>query len=279
MADVAVVTDSTADLGALAADNGVEVVPLTVTFGNEHFRDGIDLMMDEFYQRLTRAGPPVTAAPSPDAFAAVYRKLFVRGASGVVSLHLSSELSATFNNARIAAEQVDAQRIRVIDTRSVSLGLGLLALAAAEDARAGKTLDEVADRVAADAPRVELYATIPTLTYLARGGRIGQLQSVVGNVLKIVPIITLRDGVVAEYAKVRTFTRAVDQVVAIAISRIGAHADARCAVLHAAAADLAATIAERIREAAHPRQLIINPVGPTVGTHAGPGAVGVFLIP
>ena len=280
MNGVAIVTDSAADLGDLAAPQGIEVVPLTVSFGSEHFRDGLDLTMEQFYARLKRdTQPPVTATPSPTVFAAVYRKLFVRGASGIVSLHLSSALSGTFNSATVAAREVDPERIAVIDTRTVSLGLGLLVFGAADDARSGRSMREIADRATSDAARVELYATIPTLTYLARGGRIGQLQSILGNVLKIVPIITLRDGLVAEYAKVRTFARALDQIVAISIARIGHDADARCAVLHAAAADLAATVAERIRLAVTPRQMIVNMVGPTVGTHAGPGAVGVFLIP
>ena len=279
MSPVAVVTDSTADLGEHAAEAGIEVVPLTVSFGNEHFRDGIDLTPDEFYKRLTTSPqPPATAQPSPSAFAAVYSTLLGAGASAIVSLHCSGALSGTYNSAASAAKDIDASRIEVIDTRSVSLGLGLLALQAADDARRGLDRAEIAQRVRSDALKIELYATIPSLTYLARGGRIGQLQGILGNVLRIVPIITLKDGEVAEYSKVRTFARAVDQIVEIVTTRIQGRERARVAVLHSVAPELAATVARRIEATRAPALLISEGVGPTVGTHTGPGAVGVVFI-
>jgi DegV family protein with EDD domain len=276
---VAVVTDSTADLGELAAQNSITVVPLTVSFGSQSYLDGVDLSREEFYRKLeTSTQPPSTAQPSPSAFVEAYQQLLSAGASDIISLHLSSKLSGTCNSASIAADQVDAKRIKVLDTRSVTLGLGLLALQAAEDARNDLPLDTVVERAAAAAKNVELYATIPTLTYLARGGRIGQLQSILGNVLKIVPIITLQDGEVAEYSKVRTFPRAVDQMVAIVLSRISGNTKARVAILHSVAPELAESVSKRIEQAARPAMLIRSCVGPTVGTHAGPGAVGVALL-
>lgn len=279
MSGVAVVTDSAADLGSLAVEHRIHVVPLTVSFGNEHYRDGVDLSREEFYKKLERSPhPPSTAQPAPSAFAALYASLLAAGVTGIVSLHLSSALSGTLNSAAVAAKEVDPQRIAVVDTRSVSLGLGLIALQAAEDARRGIPLTDIAQRAREESAKIELYATIPTLTYLARGGRIGQLQSVLGNVLRIVPIITLKDGEVAEYSKVRTFSRAVDQIVEIVISRIHGRGKARCAVLHSIAPDLAASVARRIEEAVAPALLITNCVGPTVGTHAGPGAVGAIFI-
>ena len=279
MSPVAVVTDSTADLGKLAEKAGIEVVPLTVSFGNEHFRDGVDLTRDEFYKRLaTSPEAPATAQPPPSAFAALYTRLLDAGASDIISLHCSAALSGTYNSAASAAKDVDAAHIEVIDTRSVSLGLGLLALQAADDARRGLDRTSIAQRVRSDAPKIELYATIPSLTYLARGGRIGQLQGILGNVLRIVPIITLKDGEVAEYSKVRTFARAVDQIVEIVTTRALGRGRARVAVLHSVAPELATTVARRIETAIAPELLIIEGVGPTVGTHTGPGAVGVVCI-
>jgi DegV family protein with EDD domain len=276
---VAVVTDSTADLGELAAKAGIAVVALTISFGNEHFRDGIDITRDEFYRRLTTSPhPPATAQPSPSTFGALYARLLGAGASGIISLHCSGALSGTYNSAASAAKDVDASRIEVIDTRSVSLGLGLLALQAADDARRGLDRAQIAQRVRSDAQNIELYATIPSLTYLARGGRIGQLQGILGNVLRIVPIITLNDGEVAEYSKVRTFARAVDQIVEIVTTRVQDRGRARVAVLHSVAPELAATVARRIETAVAPALLITDGVGPTVGTHTGPGAVGVVFI-
>ncbi len=279
MSPVAVVTDSTADLGELATAAHIAVVPLTVSFGNEHFRDGVDLSREEFYRRLTSSTQtPTTAQPAPSAFAAVFTRLLGAGASGIVSLHVSGALSGTYNSAASAASDVDPERIAVIDTRSASLGLGLLALQAADDARRGTSQAEIVRRVREDSPKIELYATIPTLTYLARGGRIGAMEGLLGNVLRIVPIITLKDGEIAEYAKVRTFTRAVDQMVEIVTSRIQGRGHARVAVLHAVAPELAQSVARRIEAAVAPALLITECVGPTVGTHTGPGAVGVFFI-
>jgi DegV family protein with EDD domain len=277
---VAVVTDSTADLGELASAAGIAVVPLSVSFGSEVFRDGVDLSRENFYKRLSASSqPPATAQPPPAIFAAEYSRLLGGGATGIVSLHLSAALSGTYNSAVSAAHDVDPERIVVIDTRSASLGLGLLALQAAEDARQGLGLADIARHVREDIPKLELYAAIPTLTYLARGGRIGQLQGMLGNVLRIVPIVTLKDGEVAEYSKVRTFARAVDQIVEIATAHIGGRGHARVAVLHSVAPDLSASVARRLEEAVAPALLVSECVGPTVGTHTGPGAVGVVFIP
>jgi DegV family protein with EDD domain len=278
VSSVAVVTDSTADLGELANENSIAVVPLTVSFGSEVYRDGVDLSPQAFYSKLeTASQPPATSQPSPAAFAATYTELLGAGANGIASLHLSSKLSGTYASAVSAAQEVDPQRIRVLDSKTVTLGLGLIALQAAADAREGLGLDGIMQRAAAAAAGAELFAAIPTLTYLARGGRIGQLQSILGNVLKIVPIITLCDGEVAEYSKVRTFARAVDQMVEIVTGRITS--TARVAVLHSVAPELGQSVARRIEEKVRPSLIVCNCVGPTVGTHTGPGAVGVAFLP
>ncbi len=275
---IAVVTDSTADLGLLAGD--VTVVPLSVTFGSEQFRDGVDLTPDQFYAKLTtNPNHPTTAQPPPGLFAQAYERLLAAGAEHVLSLQLSSALSGTYNSAVLAATQVDPQRITVVDTRWVASGLGLLVLDARDRAARGESLEQILAAVRAGIENLHLYAAIPTLTFLARGGRIGQLQSVLGNVLKIVPIITLTDGLVAEHSKVRTFGRAVDQIVELVKTGAPAKASARCAVMHTVAPELAESVAQRVREAIDPVSLIICNAGPTVGTHAGPGAVGVFFIP
>src|SRR5579863_237511 len=276
---VAVVTDSTADLGRLAADNGIDVVPLTIRFGNEEFRDGVDLSETQFYQKLdSSATPPITAQPAPAAFAQRYRALLEAGADEIVSLHLSSTLSGTYNAAGIAAREVAPDRIAVVDTRTATAGLGMLALDAARRARAGAGADEIVAALDADIPKVQLFATIPSLTYLARGGRIGNLSGLVGNVLKIVPILTLVDGSIKEFAKVRTFQRAVDQLVDVVTAKLKAAGDVRMAVLHSMAPELAAAVAQRISAKVAPRSMYICAVGPTVGTHAGPGAVGATFI-
>lgn len=276
---VAIVTDSTSDLGVLAAQNGIEVVPLTIRFGSEEFRDGVDLTENDFYQKLESSSTtPITAQPAPALFAATFRRLLDGGASHVIALHLPATLSGTINAASIAAREVDADRITVVDTRTATAGLGMLALDAARRARAGESSEEIVAAIRADIPNVQLFATIPSLTYLARGGRIGHLSGLVGNVLKIVPILTLVDGTLKEFAKVRTFGRAVDQIIEIVTGRLKDAHDVRMAVIHSMAPDLAHSVAERIGESVALRSIYICPVGPTVGTHAGPGAVGAIYI-
>lgn len=277
---VAIVTDSTSDLGPLAAENGIEVVPLTIRFGSEEFRDGVDLTETEFYRKLdSSTTTPITAQPTPALFASTYRRLLDAGAAQIVSLHLPGTLSGTINAASIAAREIAPDAITVVDTRTATAGLGMLAIDAARRAKAGESAESILAAVRADIPNVYLYATIPSLTYLARGGRIGHLSGLVGNVLKIVPILTLVDGSLKEYAKVRTFARAVDQIVEIAIQKVKGSRDARMAVIHSMSPELAQGVADRIRNAVALRSLYICPLGPTVGTHAGPGAVGAIFIP
>jgi fatty acid kinase fatty acid binding subunit len=276
----AIVTDSTADMGPLAATAGVCVVPLTIRFGSEEYRDGVDLSSEQFYAKLqTSAQPPITAQPTPAAFEAEYRRLLAEGAEHILSLHVSSSLSGTYNSAALAATTVDPTRISVLDTRTVSACIAILAIEARKRFDGGASPAEVLDALRADIPHVELFATIPTLTYLARGGRIGGLRGLLGNVFKIVPILKVENGVVAEQAKVRTFTRAVDQLVETAIEHIPAKGSARVAVIHSVAPDLAKSVGERMRAGVAPTSLITCEIGPTVGTHAGPGAVGVCFIP
>ncbi len=276
---VGIVTDSTADLNTLAGDD-ITVVPLIVTFGAETFRDGVDLDSDQFYDRLIHGKHhPTTSQPPPGAFEEAYRRLFEGGAERIISLHISASLSGTYNSAVLASQNVDPARITVIDTRTASAGLGLLALGARDQAARGDSFDAIVAKARADIPNDQLFAAIPTLTYLARGGRIGPLQSMLGNVLQIVPIITLKDGVIAEQCKVRTFTRAVDQLIELTVARIPTKKTARLGVLHAVAPELAAKVAARLQEQVEPVSIISCCAGPTVGTHAGPGAVGVFFIP
>ena len=276
---VAIVTDSTADLGPLAAKHGIEVVPLTIRFGNEEFRDGVDLTETEFYRKLDASSTtPITAQPTPALFAQTYRKVLDAGAERIVSIHLPATLSGTINAAALGANEIGGGKVEVVDSRTATAGLGMLALDAARRADGGEDAAAIAAAIRADVPKVQLFATIPSLTYLARGGRIGHLSGLVGNVLRIVPILTMVDGSLKEYAKVRTFARAVDQIVEIATTRLRGTHGARMAVIHSMSPDLAKTVADRITTSVELGAIYICPLGPTVGTHAGPGAVGTIFI-
>ncbi len=182
---IRVVTDSTSDLEPeRAAALGVTVVPLTVRFGEEQFRDQVDLSGAEFYARLQSSSVnPTTSQPAPPAFAEVYQRLLAEGAEGVVSIHIGPKLSGTLQSATLAAREVDEARVRPVDGGTVSIGLQFLVSAALRDIAAGCDLDEVVKNVELRRERVAIYVVFDTLTYLQRGGRIGRAKAFVGGIL------------------------------------------------------------------------------------------------
>jgi DegV family protein with EDD domain len=274
MARIRVVTDSACDLtAALAADHGVTVVPLSIRFGDEEFQDGVTLDTATFWAKCA-ASPtlPETAAPSPGAFQEAFLAAAEDGYDGIVCVDLSSGVSATYQSATAAAAAVaDRIPVRVIDSRSLTMGLGLMVLDAAELAAAGASLDEVADRVTALVPHTEVFGVVDTLEHLEKGGRIGGARALLGSLLAIKPVIGLVDGVVEEESKQRTRSRSLRY---LADKAKAAPAIDRIAVAHGAAPDLDEFLAllEGIRSE-HP--LVVSDLGPVVGTHAGPGTIGV----
>lgn len=276
MARVKIVTDSASDLpAALAAEYGIEVVPLTIRFGAEEFTDRVDLSADEFWARC-KASPtlPETAAPSPGAFQAAVERAVDEGCDGVLVLTISGALSATHASATIAAEAMAARiEVRVIDTRLVAMAQGLVALEAAERARAGATLDEL-EAVARDAMgRAGVVATIDTMEHLVRGGRIGGARALLGQVLSIKPLLGLSDGVVAEAGRARTRAKAL----AVCAERARAQAPlSRLVVIEGdcTEADVRA-LSSLVADLALAHPLLVAEIGPVVGTHAGPGIIGL----
>lgn len=278
MSGVRIVTDSTADLPpALAAEHGVSVVPLRVIFGSESLRDGVDIGGARFYERLrTDPNPARTSQPSPGEFAEVYRRLGQDG-SAIVSVHISSKLSGTFQSAEIARDACRGQEIHTVDTRSASLGIGLAVLAAARAARAGAAPAEVAATARRVAEKMTVVFTVETLEFLARNGRIGKAQALLGSLLSIKPVLSLEDGIVAPIDRVRGRSRAIERMLEVLWQRVPPGAGVRGAVMYAGAeaeAD-AAAIAARLRGAYPGVDLVTGELGATIGTHAGPGTVGV----
>jgi DegV family protein with EDD domain len=272
---IRIVTDSSADIpDDLLERHRVEVVPLTIRFGAEEYVDRRDLDAHRFWEKLV-AGPslPETAAPSAGAFLETYRRLGSEGAGGVVVVSISSEMSATYQSAVIAAEQVVGEvPVRVVDSRAVSMMLGLQVLAAADAAEAGAGLDEVASTAAAAGSATGLFATLDTLEFLRRGGRIGGAQALIGALLDVKPLITIADGVVQAAGRVRTRSRAL-AAVAGELSRLAPRIRA-LAVLHGATPDLDRFEA-LVREVVPGVEPIVAELGAVVGTHAGPGVAGV----
>jgi len=270
---VRVVTDSSCDLPRnLVEVYGIEVVPLTIRFGDEELVDREELAPDEFWTRLKSSEAlPETSAPSAGAFEARFRDLIQRGATGIISINLSSRLSATMQAAQVAANVVrDDCPTVVIDSRTVSMGLGALCLTAARRAADGGKLEEIVEDVISRRDRTRLFGALDTLEYLKRGGRIGNARALLGSMLSIKPIVEVRDGVVEESGKVRTRSKAL----AALAERVKAQPIDTCAVLHGQAADVDEML--DLLDPVFPRdEIVTGLVGPVIGTHAGPGVIGV----
>lgn len=272
---VHVVTDSTCDLPPdLAREHGIIVVPLTVSFGDESFLDGVDIDADEFYRRLTAFDDlPRTSQPSVERFREVYQS-FGPGAE-IVSVHLSARLSGTLNSATIAREQLDGDaKIELLDSRTVSLGLGAVAVEAATVAREGGTLEDVAAAARRTMERVQVIALVDTLEYLRRGGRIGRARSMLGSLLSIKPIVHVEDGEVAPLERVRTRGRAVERLYQLATADPNAK---RVFVGSGGNREEAEAFLHRLRAALPKTELLLGQVGPVVGVHAGPNVLGVAI--
>jgi DegV family protein with EDD domain len=270
---IRVVTDSSCDLPQSLVDAlRIEIVPLTIRFGDEEFVDREELSTDEFWQRLEHSKLlPETAAPSAGAFETTFRELLARGATGIVCINLSSHLSATMQAAQVAAAAVANDiPVQVIDSQSASMGLGNLCLTAARRAADGDSLEAIVQEVVNRRDRTKLFATLDTLEFLKRGGRVGNARALLGTVLSIKPVVELRDGVVEEAGKVRTRSKALKLLAAKASEGKIEH----LAVLHGNAPDVDELFA--LLEPVFPRDDIITGiVGPVIGTHAGPRVIGV----
>jgi DegV family protein with EDD domain len=277
---VRVVTDSGCDLPPDLCDKlGIEVVPLTIRFGDETLVDRKDLTPVEFWAKCkTMEGLPETAAPSPGAFEEAYRRAHAEGADGVVVVTLSRKMSATIEAADLAAANVGSEfAVRVVDSGNASLGEGMTALLAAQAAAAGKSVDEVEAVARSASKRAKLFAAIDTLENLRRGGRIGGAQAMLGGLLSIKPLIKVSaetGGEVAEAGKQRTRARAltalVDNVRNVGpIEALG--------VMHAEASDLDELL-NRLDDIFPKEDITVADVGAVIGTHVGPRCIGVVSV-
>jgi len=276
---VVVVTDSTAYLpDGLADELSVRVVPLQVVLGGRSGAEGSEVTPAQVAAALAAWVPVSTSRPTPAEFAAVYREALAGGASGVVSLHLSRELSGTWDSARLAAAEVGAESVRVVDSRSAAMGLGFAVLAAAQAAAAGGGPEEVYAAAVGTAERTTTLFYVDTLEHLRRGGRIGAAQALLGTALSVKPILHVREGRIVPLEKVRTVSKGIARLEALAVAAAdGGPADV--AVHHLAAAQRAALLAERLRtRLPQVGQFYASEVGAVVGAHVGPGVLGVVVV-
>ncbi len=285
---VAVVTDSTADLPPeLAQRHDVLVVPLSIIFGRDRFRDGVEIQPRDFYQLLeTSAEHPHTEPPPEAEFFEHYHHLIAE--QDIVSVHISSKMSETFNHAKEAAlrgsrgfDHLPPERhdfaLEVVDSRTVSMGLGMQALFAARMARRGMTVFNIAQRLQAMAPRIHLFFAVDTLDFLVKGGRIGKARAAIGKLLGIRPILGVEDGEVTAVDRVRGGRQVHPRIVRLLERRLDPGRPIIACVAHARAPVWADRLQSLIEKDLQVAEMISTDIGPVVGTHAGPGCVGCVV--
>ena len=275
-ATTAVVTDSTADFaGIRPEDHSITVVPLTVNWGGEVLRDKIDVTTEEFYDRLrTDRNLPKTAAPPIGIFEDLYRGLLTQY-DAVVSIHIASKLSATYSVAQTAARSLAADRIHVIDSETVSVGVGWMADEAATLAASGASCNKILETVRGMIPRTRLLLTLETLEFLSRGGRIGRARAFVGGILNVKPILEIRGGEIHPVERVRTRAASIRRVAQL-VHELGAKE--RIAVVHGACLSEGEALRETISELEDAKDLPLAEIGSVLGTHAGPGVIGIGCV-
>ena len=279
---VRVVTDSTADLPKELCDKlGITVVPLTVYFGEQVYRDGIDLSAQEFYEKLTSSPQlPKTSQPSAGAFAETYGAL-ANETEEILSIHISTKLSQTCNSALLGAKEVEGRcRVEVVDSLQVSLGLGLVVMAAARAVQDGAGLTEAVEVAQRAADGARTVCLLDTLEYLAKGGRIGKLQFWLGSTLrplsmfKVVPLLVIKDGEAHPLGRVRTRQQGMERLLQDVqdtqeLVDVG--------VVHSTTPEEAEELCRRIGERVPQEHLYTCQFGPVLGTYVGPGAIGVTM--
>lgn len=276
MSGVRIVSDSSCDLTKLEAEQlGIEVVPLSIRFGTEEYTDREDLSVEDFYKKMAAsAALPETAAPSPGAFAQAFERAREAGADAVICINISSELSATMASAQNAAKDFTGIPVHVVDSRSITSGLGTLVWLAAEAANEGKSADEILALLDDLIPRTHVFGALNTLENLKKGGRIGGAQAMLGSMLSIKPIVDISTGVVEEAAKQRTRKKSL---VWLYDKMKEAGAIEHVAVYHGDAPDIEDFLT--LIEPTFPRDTLrVGKIGAVIGTHGGPEIMGATWI-
>jgi DegV family protein with EDD domain len=277
MARIRVVTDSACDIPEeIARRLNIDIVSLSIRFGDEEFTDRVDLSPEEFWAKCKASKTlPETAAPSPGAFQAAYERAAADHCDGVIVLTLSALLSATNQSAVLGAEALsDGLVVRVVDTKAVSMAEGLLVIDVAEMAAAGADLDQLVAHAESLVSKVGVVAMLDTLEHLIKGGRVGGARALLGQVLSIKPLLELKDGVVAEAGRQRTRSKALVAIADVAKS----HAPLkRLALVHGASSEVA-NLEALVKDVLTESAIIVTDMGPVVGTHGGPGIIGLCWI-
>ncbi|MEE8120002.1 MAG: DegV family protein [Anaerolineales bacterium] len=272
---IAIVTDSTADVPVETAESlNISVIPAVLTLDGETYVDGQDISRAEFYQRMpTLRTPPTTAVPSTIVFEETYQRLLESGVERILSIHLSSQLSAMINTAVQAARSF-GDRVKVFDSNQLSLGTGFQAIEAAQAVGEGLDFDQVVRTARQFRERAYVVALIDRLEYMRRSGRVNWLRANIGDFLQIKQLVEVKDGLVNALTRTRTYTKAFERLISIASTWSNIR---RLAVLHSGAADKAKELTERVADLC-PNPLMIVNVTTVIGVHVGPGCVGLAVL-
>ena len=277
MTSIAIVVDTDASLPPVLAERyGIRQVPINVHFGDEAFQTGVDIDDKPLVARIRRDGAlPTTSAPTPGQFATAYEEAFAAGAEALVCFCVSSEVSATYTAAVQACQLFEGRSINVVDSRTISMGQGYMALEAAVRAQEGASVEEIVAAAEDVRERTSLYAALDTLKYLAMSGRVGHLAAGMASLLSIKPVLTLQEGKLDMLEKVRTRRKAWARVVALTAASLGGKPVEKMAILHVDAEEAAGAFEQQLRdEIACPDVITIAPFTAGLSVHTGPGMVG-----
>jgi DegV family protein with EDD domain len=282
MSKIRIVTDSTADIPlAVREELGIIMVPLKVHFANDTFLDALTIESDEFYEKLVQSPVlPTTSQPSPVDFLEIYKKLLEEPDTEIISIHLSAAMSGTYQSAVLAKSLLDQpEQLTIVDTKSASYGIGMLAVRAAQAAKEGKSVEEILAMIDSIRKQTKLYFAVGTLEFLQKGGRIGKASALFGALLNIKPILTIDDdGEVAPIDKVRGQKKAMSRIIEL-IRQDYEGKPLDIMVAHGKAPELADELGSMVKEHFEVKKYGVTSVGPVIGTHVGPGVTAVFVCP
>lgn len=276
---IKIVTDSTSDIPKDLVDKyGIIELPLTVHFGDEEFKDRVDITSEKFFEKLINSDKlPTTSQVNPGAFEEVFKREIEKG-NEIISIHISGELSGTYQSAVIAAESVGNHNISVIDSRTTTFALGMIVLRAAELAESGMAREEIVKKIEEYKSSVKILIMVDTLEYLKKGGRLSGAQAVIGGMLNIKPILTIENGKVVVVEKVRGLKKGLKRIVEIMKEKGNNISSQTIGVVNANCADTSEELKTLVREEFGDVKFIDTNVGSVIATHAGPGAFGVMFI-
>ena len=270
--EIQVITDSTSDMPeGLANELGIRIVPIYLRFGDKTYRDGVDITKDEFYSMLNSSPVhPATSQPSPEDFTSVYKE-YCDKTDGIVSIHISSRISGTYNSAMIARETMESQcPIEVIDSKFNSAGLGMVVAAAARMAQKGASFSDVVNEAYTAVNQVSMFGMFETMEYLARGGRVNKAVSMASQFLHVMPLLTFHDGEIVRAGLVRTTSKGMDKICDFVENNVPI---GELVIVHSEGAEQVNKLKQRLSEYVQERNISIAELGAGLGVHGGPGVL------